>query len=74
MKEIKKNLKKTATRFEREDNEEKYRASQEVVEKRRKIMSAFNLIRERNLKDLQTRKNDKVELRGGMFFSFDIAR
>lgn len=35
LKEIKKNLKKTAARFDREDNEEKCRASQEVVEKRR---------------------------------------
>ena len=66
LKDIKKSLKKTAVRFEREDNEEKYRASQEVVEKRRKIMSAFNITRERNLKELATRKKEKIELRRGL--------
>ncbi|RCN26654.1 hypothetical protein ANCCAN_27619 [Ancylostoma caninum] len=40
LKEIKNNLKKTAVRFEREDNEEKNRASQEVVEKRRYVYTA----------------------------------
>ena len=69
LREIKKNLKKTATRFEREDNEEKNRASQEVIEKRRKIMGAFNVVREKNLKDMAARKKDKLELRGGNIYS-----
>ncbi|CAI4225753.1 unnamed protein product [Auanema sp. JU1783] len=66
LKEIKKNLKKTAVRFDREDNEEKYRASQEVVEKRRKIMAAFNLIRQKNLDIISSQKDKKIELRGGV--------
>lgn len=67
LQEIKKNLKKTATRFEREDNDEKYRASQEVVEKRRKIMSQFNVIRERNLREFAERRAERIDLRNGWY-------
>ncbi|EYC17469.1 hypothetical protein Y032_0030g2068 [Ancylostoma ceylanicum] len=66
LKEIKNNLKKTAVRFEREDNEEKNRASQEVVEKRRKIMAAFDVIRQRNLKKIAAQKDLRISLRDGV--------
>ncbi|KIH59425.1 hypothetical protein ANCDUO_10345 [Ancylostoma duodenale] len=66
MQEIKNNLKKTAVRFEREDNEEKNRASQEVVEKRRKIMAAFDVIRQRNLKKIAAQRELRISLRDGV--------
>ncbi|VDL73112.1 unnamed protein product [Nippostrongylus brasiliensis] len=66
LKEIKNNLKKTAVRFEREDNEEKNRASQEVIEKRRKIMTAFELIRQKNLKKIAAQREFRMSLRGGI--------
>lgn len=66
LKEIKNNLKKTAVRFEREDNEEKNRASQEVIEKRRKIMAAFETVRQRNLKKIAAQRELRMSLRGGV--------
>ncbi|PIO67121.1 hypothetical protein TELCIR_11145 [Teladorsagia circumcincta] len=66
LKEIKNNLKKTAVRFEREDNEEKNRASQEVIERRRKIMAAFELIRQKNLKKIAAQRELRISLRGGV--------
>lgn len=63
-KEIRKNLKTIAQRFEKEDNEERVKASQEVVDKRRKIMAAFELIRKRNLEEYKKLREKRLELRG----------
>lgn len=89
MQEIKTNLKTTSAKFDREDNEEKVKASQEVrrgcvkdvfrkqlesleflcfrvsaytimhhtqvIDKRRKIMGAFDVVRNRNLDMIKVR-------------------
>uniref|UniRef100_A0A8R1E1K4 Eukaryotic translation initiation factor 3 subunit B n=1 Tax=Caenorhabditis japonica TaxID=281687 RepID=A0A8R1E1K4_CAEJA len=65
-KEIKKNLKKIAARFIKQDDDEKCRASQEVIEKRRKIMAAFDVIRNRNLEYLASIREARIELRNGV--------
>lgn len=64
--EIKKNLKKIAARFIKQDDDEKCRASQEVVEKRRKIMAAFDIIRNRNREELAALRDARIELRNGV--------
>ncbi|CAB3404035.1 unnamed protein product [Caenorhabditis bovis] len=66
LKEIKKNLKKIAARFIKQDDDEKCRASQEVVEKRRKIMAAFDVIRNRNREILANMREARIQLRGGV--------
>ncbi|CAJ0558216.1 unnamed protein product, partial [Mesorhabditis spiculigera] len=66
IKEIRKNLKTTSAKFDREDNEEKVKASQEVIDKRRKIMGAFDVIRRRNLDLIEKTKADRLQLRNGI--------
>ncbi|CAI5441922.1 unnamed protein product [Caenorhabditis angaria] len=65
-KEIKKNLKKISARFIKQDDDEKCRASQEVVEKRRKIMSAFDVIRNRNKELVAAQRDARIALRSGI--------
>ncbi|PAV90620.1 hypothetical protein WR25_12192 [Diploscapter pachys] len=50
--------------FQREDDEEKNKASQEVIEKRRKIMNAFEVIRKRIFAEINTQQDSKIQLRG----------
>ncbi|UMM16766.1 hypothetical protein L5515_013638 [Caenorhabditis briggsae] len=64
--EIRKNLKKTAAKFVKQDDDEKCRASQEVVEKRRKIMAAFDVIRNRNRECLENTRHLRIALRSGV--------
>ncbi|GMT14482.1 hypothetical protein PFISCL1PPCAC_5779, partial [Pristionchus fissidentatus] len=66
LKEIKKNLKTTSVKFDREDNDEKVKASQEVIDKRRKIMSAFDLVRHRNVDMITSMRGKRIELRDGV--------
>ncbi|CAD6195569.1 unnamed protein product [Caenorhabditis auriculariae] len=66
LKEIKKNLKKTSARFIKQDDEEKCRASQEVVEKRRKIMNTFNAVRNKNAAVMTSTRDKRIGLRGGV--------
>lgn len=64
---IRKNLKTTSAKFDREDNEEKVKASQEVIDKRRKIMSAFDIIRKRNHALIEKQKEERKQLRSMLF-------
>uniref|UniRef100_A0A1I7ZVC5 Eukaryotic translation initiation factor 3 subunit B n=1 Tax=Steinernema glaseri TaxID=37863 RepID=A0A1I7ZVC5_9BILA len=65
IKEIRKNMKTTAQKFEEEDKRERGKASKEVVEKRRKVMEEFNEVREANRSVYDSEKDERIKLRGG---------
>ncbi|CAJ0920097.1 unnamed protein product, partial [Mesorhabditis belari] len=72
VKEIRKNLKTTSAKFDREDNEEKVKASQEVIDKRRKIMLAFDIIRKKNHALIEKQKDERKRLRNGVDTEADL--
>lgn len=62
---IRKNLKATSARFEEEDKRERGRASQEVIEKRRKVMKEFSATRAQHKELYDSEAALRIQLRGG---------
>ena len=63
LREIRKNLKTTSQKFEEEDRKEQAKASEELIEKRRKIMESFNVYRKANREAYQHEKEERLSLR-----------
>lgn len=66
VKEIKKNFKTWAQKFETEDSMRKMTASKDLLEKRRKLMEEYRAYRVAREKDFEDMKELRLELRGGL--------
>jgi translation initiation factor 3 subunit B len=65
-KEIRKNLKQTAKKFEEEDRREQLIVSKELLEKRRKVMEEFNAVRHNNRAMYEKESEERAKLRRGV--------
>jgi len=66
IKEIKKNFKTYAMKFETEDSMRKMTASKDMLEKRSKMMGDFKEYRERKLNEFANQKKMRLDLRNGV--------
>lgn len=66
IKEIRRNFKTWAQKFETEDAMRKMTASKEMIEKRQKLMEDFNNLRAEKEKHYLEQKDLRLELRGGV--------
>lgn len=63
LKEIKKNLKKYYPQFESKDRMRQSKASKELIEKRAALMDKFNTYRQERIKEYESQKTRRLELR-----------
>jgi len=61
--EIRKNLKKYSVQFDLEDKKRSSRESKELIEKRRELMAEYKKFRNQKIKEFQSMKKRRMELR-----------
>jgi len=66
VKEIRKNFKTWASKFETEDSMRKMTASKDLLDKRRKLMDEYREYRDQKLEEFAENKVIRLELRGGV--------